>query len=46
MAIDVRMMPGQEPYTQAELEDLYNLIGQASRAEDLIPYEELEEVAR
>lgn len=38
----VRMMPGQEPYTEEELNQLFGMIQDACEAEDKIPLDELE----
>lgn len=46
MPPDVKMMPGQTPYTDEELEQLYLFVGHAAEAEEYFSDEELEEYAR
>jgi hypothetical protein len=41
----VKMMPGQTPYTDAELKRLYKMADAACRAEELFDIDELEAYA-
>lgn len=44
--MEPKMMPGQEPYTEEELSQLYQIVSEVSQAEELIPPDELEEYAQ
>ena len=46
MKFEVKMMPGQEPYTEAELQKLYGMIGAACEAEECFEDYELEDHAK
>lgn len=39
------MLPGQEPYTERELEVLYALVADAARAAEVVDERELEDAA-
>jgi hypothetical protein len=42
----IKMMPGQEPYTEQELEKLNGMISGACEAEEYFSDDELEDFAR
>jgi len=43
---NLKMLPGQTPYTEEELQQLYRIVSEVAQAEKLIPPDELEDYAR